>query len=148
MHRRPMAKAGQTLLWSVAGFGAATIVFGFSTSFTISFVALLLIGAFDCVSVVVRHTLVQMLTPDRMRGRVSSISGMFISASNELGEFESGVVARLTTPVFAVVSGGVGTLLVVCATALSVPQLRAYGRLDGHDLPADPDEAEAVVEAS
>ena len=73
---------------------------------------------------------------------------MFISASNELGEFESGVVARLTTPVFAVVSGGVGTLLVVCATALSVPQLRAYGRLDGHDLPADPDEAEAVVEAS
>jgi hypothetical protein len=89
-------------------------------------------GAFDCVSVVVRHTLVQMLTPDRMRGRVSAISGMFISASNELGEFESGTLARLTSPVFSVVFGGVGTLAVVLVTAAANPQLRRYGRLDGH----------------
>ncbi len=82
VHRRPMAKAGPTLLWAVAGFGAAIIVFGLSTSFAISLAALFLTGAFDCVSVVVRHSLVVMLTPDRMRGRVSAISGMFISANH------------------------------------------------------------------
>jgi MFS family permease len=142
VYRRPMAKAGQTLLWAVAGFGVAIIVFGFSTSFWISLAALFLTGAFDCISVVVRHTLVQLLTPDRMRGRVSAISGMFISASNELGGFESGLVAHLTTPVISVVSGGVGTLIVVAAAAMSVPQLRKYGRLDGQDEPA----AEVVVE--
>ena len=75
-------------------------------------------GMFDCVSVVVRHTLVQGLTPDRMRGRVSAISGMFIGASNELGGFESGTVARLFSPVIAVVSGGIGTLFVVGDTEL------------------------------
>jgi MFS family permease len=140
VHRRPMAKAGQALLWAVAGFGGATIVFGLSTSFALSLVALFLIGAFDCISVVVRHTLVQMLTPDRMRGRVSAISGMFISASNELGEFESGLLAWLTSPIVAVVSGGVGTLVVVVTAALSLPQLRRYGRLDGkimHSAPAE-----------
>jgi MFS family permease len=136
VYRRPMAKAGQTLLWAVAGFGVAIIVFGLSTSFWISLAALFLTGALDCISVVVRHTLVQLLTPDRMRGRVSAISGMFISASNELGGFESGLVAHLTTPVISVVSGGVGTLFVVAAAALSVPQLRKYGRLDGRDEPA------------
>ena len=133
VHRPPMAKAGQTLLWAVAGFGGAIIVFGFSTSFTISLVALLMTGAFDCISVVVRHTLVQMLTPDRMRGRVSAISSMFISASNELGEFESGMLASLTSPVFTVVAGGVGTLVVVATAAMAIPQLRSYGRLDGLD---------------
>jgi hypothetical protein len=133
MHRPPLAKAGQALLLAVAGFGAAIIVFGLSTTFAISFAALLMTGAFDCVSVVVRHTLVQVLTPDRMRGRVSAISGMFISASNELGEFESGTLARLTSPVVAVVSGGVGTLVVVAIATLSVPELRKYGRLDGTD---------------
>jgi hypothetical protein len=106
--------------------------------------ALLMTGALDCISVVVRHTLVQMLTPDRMRGRVSAISGMFISTSNELGEFESGLLASLTSPVFAVVAGGIGTIVVVVTTALAVPQLRAYGRLDGRDqLEA---EEEAAVE--
>jgi hypothetical protein len=94
----------------------------------------------------VRHTLVQLNTPDHMRGRVSSISGMFISASNELGEFESGTVAALTTPVVSVVAGGLGTLVVVGATAWAVPQLRRYGRLDGRDEPAP--EPQQPVEVS
>src|SRR5262249_33156704 len=82
VHRPPMAKAGQALLWAVAAFGMSIIMFGLSRWFVLSFIALVAAGAFDCVSVVVRHTLVQMNTPDRMRGRVSAISGMFISASN------------------------------------------------------------------
>jgi MFS family permease len=132
MHRPPMARAGRALLLAVAAFGVSIIVFGLSRTFVLSFAALVCTGAFDCVSVVIRHTLVQMLTPDRMRGRVSAISGMFISASNELGEFESGTLARLTSPVFSVVFGGVGTLAVVLLTAVANPQLRRYGRLDGH----------------
>jgi MFS family permease len=133
VHRRPMARAGLMLLWGVAGFGASIIVFGLSRSFALSLVALFFTGAFDCISVVVRHTLVQMLTPDRMRGRVSAISGMFISASNELGGFESGTLAKLTSPVFSVVAGGVGTLIVVATAAITVPQLRNYGSLDGRE---------------
>jgi MFS family permease len=128
--RPPLAKAGRALLWAVAGFGLAIIVFGLSRSFLLSFAALATAGACDCVSVVVRHSLVQMLTPDRMRGRVSAISSMFISASNELGEFESGALAWLTSPIVAVVAGGAGTILVVAAAALAVPQLRRFGRLD------------------
>jgi MFS family permease len=150
MHRPPMSKAGQALLWSVAGFGAAIVVFGLSKWFVLSFVALLLTGAFDCISVVVRHTLVQTLTPDRMRGRVSAISGMFISASNELGEFESGTLARFTSPVVAVVSGGIGTMLVVITAALTIPELRKYGPLDGYvhegKLPAAPPLNPSAVE--
>ena len=145
MHRPPMAKAGRSLLWAVAGFGFSTFVFGISRSFVLSFVALLAMGAFDCVSVIIRHTLVQMLTPDRMRGRVSAISGMFISASNELGQFESGTLARLTSAVFAVVFGGLGTIVVVVIAAASVPELRRYGRLDGHDDPdAEPPPGKAL----
>jgi MFS family permease len=137
MHRPPIARAGRSLLLSVAGFGVAIVVFGLSRSFVLSFIALYATGAFDCVSVVIRHTLVQMLTPDRMRGRVSAISGMFISTSNELGEFESGTLARFTSPVFAVVFGGIGTLTVVVLAAIGNPQLRRYGRLDGGDLPSE-----------
>ena len=137
MHRPPMAKAGQTLLWAVAGFGAAIIVFGLSRSFVLSFSALLVTGALDCISVVIRHTLVQVLTPDRMRGRVSAISGMFIGASNELGEFESGTLARLTSPIFSVVSGGIGTILVVIIAALAIPDLRNYGPLVARNRPEE-----------
>jgi hypothetical protein len=97
----------------------------------LSLVMLLLTGAFDIVSVVIRHTLVQLLTPDAMRGRVSAVNSIFIGASNELGGFESGAVAQLTTPLISVVSGGFGTLLVVLAVAVGWPQLRRYGRLDG-----------------
>ena len=132
-HLPPLKKAGQTLLWSVAGFGAATIIFGLSRNFWLSVAMLFLTGAFDNISVVIRHTLVQTLTPDEMRGRVSAVNGMFISASNEIGRFESGSVAALAGAVFSVVSGGIGTLIVVALTALASPQLRRHGSLaDGH----------------
>jgi MFS family permease len=144
-HRPPLERAGRALLLAVAGFGVATIVFGFSRIFALSLVMLLLLGALDMISVVIRHTLVQLLTPDDMRGRVSAVNGMFIGISNELGEFESGMVAhafdRKSDPAFgptvSAVSGGVGTLLVVAAVAFIWPSLRNYGRLDGSSSPDD-----------
>lgn len=128
-HRPPMENAGRTLLWSVAGFGLATIVFGLSRSYWLSIFMLFLTGMLDMISVVVRHTLVQLLTPDEMRGRVSAINSLFIGTSNELGAFESGAVAALVNPTFSVVSGGVGTLIVVAIVAARLPRLRQYGRL-------------------
>jgi MFS family permease len=130
MRLPPLKRAGRTLLWAVAGFGLATIVFGLSRNFWLSLGMLFLTGAFDNISVVIRHTLATILTPDEMRGRVSAVNGMFISASNELGRFESGGVAALFGSVFSVVSGGVGALVVVSTVALSSPQLRRFGRLD------------------
>lgn len=130
VHRPPLQKAGWTLLWSVAGFGMATIGFGYSKSFWPAFVALFICGMTDYISVVVRHTLVQLLTPDEMRGRVSAVNSLFIGTSNQLGEFESGLVAHLFGPVFAVVSGGIGTILVVAVAAVMWPEIRKYGRLD------------------
>jgi MFS family permease len=130
-HLPPLERAGRTLLWAVAGFGLATIVFGLSGNFWLSLAMLFLTGAFDNISVVVRQTLATILTPDEIRGRVSAVNGMFISASNELGQFESGTVAALFGPIFSVVSGGVGSLIVVVMVALSSPQLRRFGRLDG-----------------
>jgi MFS family permease len=129
-HRPPLQKAGRTLLWAVAGFGLATIGFGFSRWFWLSFGMLFICGATDNVSVVVRHTLVQLLTPDEKRGRVSAVNSLFIGTSNELGGFESGFVAYLLGPVFSVVSGGVGTIIVVLAVAAIWPEIRKYGRLD------------------
>ncbi len=129
-HRPPLQQAGRTLLWGVAGFGLATIGFGSSRWFWLSFFLLFLCGAMDNISVVVRHTLVQLLTPDEKRGRVSAVNSLFIGTSNELGGFESGFVAYLLGPVFSVVSGGVGTLLVVLAVAAIWPEVRKYGRLD------------------
>lgn len=131
-HRRPFERAGRTLLLAVAAFGAATIVFGLSRSFPLSLAMLFTLGAVDNISVVIRHTLVQTLTPDEMRGRVSAVNGMFIGASNELGAFESGLVAAVFGPVVSVVSGGLGTLAVVTAAAWFWPDLRRFGRLDGH----------------
>jgi MFS family permease len=130
-HRPPLQKAGRTLLWAVATFGFATILFGLSQWFWVSFLALFLCGAADNVSVVVRHTLVQLLTPDEKRGRVSAVNSLFIGTSNELGGFESGFVAYLTNPIFSVVSGGIGTIIVVLAIAFIWPEIRKYGRLDG-----------------
>jgi MFS family permease len=130
-HRPPLEHAGRMLLWAVAWFGAATIVFGFSRSFALSLFMLFLCGATDNISVVVRHTLVQLLTPDQKRGRVSAVNSLFIGTSNELGGFESGFVAHWFGPVFSVVSGGIGTILVVIAVALIWPEVRRFGRLDG-----------------
>jgi len=129
-HRPPLQKAGHALVVSVVLFGLATVAFGFSKWFWLSFGMLVVCGVVDNVSVVIRHTLVQLLTPDSMRGRVSAVNSLFIGTSNELGGFESGFVAQFFGPVFAVVSGGVGTILVVIATALVWPEIRKYGRLD------------------
>lgn len=137
-HRPPIQKAGRTLLWNVAGFGAATIVFGFSRSYALSLIALFFTGVFDMVSVVIRHTLVQLLAPDDMRGRISAVNSIFINLSNELGAFESGLVASLFLatadktygPTVAVVTGGLGTIIVVLIVWRLLPQLSTYGRLD------------------
>ena len=126
-HLPPMRSAGKTLLWAVAGFGVATVVFGLSKSFWLSMAMLFLTGAFDNVSVVVRHTLVQLLTPDVMRGRVSAVNNVFIGSSNELGAFESGVTAAWFGPVISVVAGGVGTVLVVLAAMRLWPALGGLG---------------------
>ena len=120
----PFKQAGRTLLWAVAGFGVATIIFGLSTNFWLSMAMLFALGALDNISVVIRHTLIYSYTPDDMRGRVSSVSIVFIGASNELGGFESGVAAALLGPVGAVVFGGFGTLAVVGAIAWKSPPLR------------------------
>jgi MFS family permease len=129
-HRPPLERAGRALLLAVAGFGLATIGFGLSTCFWLSLLMLAVCGATDNVSVVVRHTLVQLLTPDEKRGRVSAVNSLFIGTSNELGGFESGLVAHWFGSVFSVVSGGVGTVLVVVAVAWIWPEIRRYGRLE------------------
>ncbi len=122
-------RAGAKMLACVALFGAATIVFGLSRSFALSLVALTLVGASDMVSVVVRSSLVQLATPDAMRGRVSAVNMVFIGASNELGEFESGLTAQWLGAVPSVVLGGVGTLLVVALWAWRFPRLGRVDRL-------------------
>ncbi len=123
-HRPPFRKAGMTMLLAVAGFGAATIVFGLSKSFPLSLAMLFLMGVFDNISVVIRSTLLMLRTPNSMRGRVSAVNSVFIGASNELGAFESGFAARLLGPVQATVWGGIGTILVVAIVAAVWPQLR------------------------
>jgi MFS family permease len=117
-------RVGPKMFACVAGYGAATIVFALSTSFFLSLAALAALGAFDVVSMVVRQTLVQMATPNEMRGRVSAVNFLFIGASNQLGEFESGLVAALLGAVGAAVFGGVGTLAVVAIWAVMFPHLR------------------------
>jgi MFS family permease len=126
----PVRRAGPLLLWSVAGFGVTTIVFGLSTSFTLSFAALMIGGAFDNISVVIRHTLLQVLAPDEMRGRISAINSVFIGTSNELGDFESGLMARFLGAPAAVAVGGVGTLASVAAIARGFPELHKLDRLE------------------
>lgn len=115
---------GPKMLWAVAVFGAATLAFALSKSFPVSLAMLALLGAADQVSVFVRGTLVQLNTPDEMRGRVSSISGLAISASNELGEMQSGLAAGLFGAVWAVALGGVGAIVVTAAWAVLFPELR------------------------
>ena len=128
-HRPLMKRTGPTLLLSVAGFGIATIVFGLSRSFWLSLLMLFLLGLLDGISMIIRSTLVQLRTPDEMRGRVSAVNSVFIDMSNELGGFESGTLAAFVGPVTAVVAGGVGTLIVVGSVALVWPELRVLGPL-------------------
>jgi MFS family permease len=128
-HLPPLKRAGRALLLAVFCYGLATIVFGLSRNFWLSIAMLFLTGAFDNVSVVVRHTLVQVLTPDSMRGRVSAVNNIFIGASNELGGFESGLTARFFGPIISVVGGGIGTLIVVGLTSFIWPQVRKFGSL-------------------
>jgi MFS family permease len=128
-YRPPLGHAGRALLWSVGGFGAATIVFGLSTNFALSFIMLALTGALDNVSMVVRGTLVLLLTPDEMRGRVAAVNSIFIGSSNELGAFESGITAQLFGPVASVVGGGIGTIVVVIAVMLRWPEVLGIGSL-------------------
>jgi MFS family permease len=124
-----LRRAGLVMLACVAGFGAATILFGLSRSFVLSLLALLLVGATDMVSVIVRGTVVQLSTPDAMRGRISSVNMLFIGASNELGQFESGVAAQWLGVVPSVVYGGIGSICVVLLWLLLFPELRRIDRL-------------------
>ena len=128
-HRPPIARAGRTLLVAVAIFALSIIGFGLSRSFLLSLGLLALSGAADSISVVIRSTLLQLLTPAEMLGRVSAVNSVFIGSSNELGAFESGVAARVLGTVRAVVLGGVAALAVVGATARLVPALRQLGRI-------------------
>lgn len=129
MRLRPWKHAGRTILWAVLGFGVATIIFGLSHWLWLSIVALALTGVCDNISVVIRQTLTQMMTPNEMRGRVSSVSFIFISCSNELGEFESGGTAALFGPIGSVVLGGIGTIAVVAGAWWLFPELRKVGRV-------------------
>jgi len=122
-------RSGPTLLWAVAGFGVFTIIFGVSRSLTVSLIALLLLGASDMISVIIRATLTQLATPDAMRGRVTAVDMIFIGTSNEFGQFESGVTAQWFGTVPAVVLGGIGTLVVIAMWAWLFPELRHAGEL-------------------
>src|SRR6266700_838306 len=126
----PMKQAGKALFWCVTGFGIATILFGLSKALWLSLGLLFLIGAFDSVSVIIRGSIVQLVTPDEMRGRVSAVNNIFIGTSNEFGALESGLTAALFGPVISVVAGGIGTILVVLGVASLWPQTRRIGALD------------------
>ena len=126
----PIKRAGPTLLVAVAGFGVSTVVFGLSTSFALSLAMLAFTGAFDAISVVIRSTLVQLVTPDAMRGRVSAVNLVFIGGSNEIGGLESGLTAAWLGPVRSVVLGGIGTVLVVIGLAAAFPAVRKLGRME------------------
>jgi len=133
-HRPIRRHAGPTMLLCVGAFGVLTIVFGISTSLILSLIALFLTGAADMVSVIIRATLVQVATPDEMRGRVNAVDFLFIGVSNELGEFESGLTAQWFGTVPAVVLGGVGTLLVIATWAWLFPELRKADQLTVAEL--------------
>ncbi|MBI3218983.1 MAG: MFS transporter [Bacteroidetes bacterium] len=128
--RNPIRKSiGKILLWCVAGFGVCMIGFGLSTFFWLSMGLLILSGMFDCVSVIVRSTLIHTLTPENMKGRVSAVNSIFIGSSNEIGSFESGVAARLLGVVPSVIFGGLMTLGVVGITSLKADKLRALDKV-------------------
>jgi MFS family permease len=129
-HLPPFKRAGKTLLIAVAGFGVATIIFGFSKNFLLSVVMLTLLGGLDNISVIIRSTLMLTLTPDEMRGRTAAVNSIFVGTSNEMGAFESGMTASLFGPIMAVVAGGIGTILVVLTIARVWPEMRDLKTLD------------------
>jgi len=135
-HRPIRRKVGLIMLWCVAGFGFFTILFGLSHSLILSLIALVFVGATDMVSVIVRGVLIQVATPDEMRGRVNAVDMVFIGASNEFGEFESGLTAQWFGTVPAVVIGGIGTLVVTAIWAWRFPELRKVEQI--HSLPNRP----------
>jgi MFS family permease len=139
----PIRHAGRTLLWSVVVFGVATIVFGFSTSYLLSLAMLFLLGSADNISVVIRASVLQLMTPDSMRGRVSAVSAIFIGTSNEMGELESGVAAQWLGLLPTVVGGGFMTLVTVAAVVKIWPELVRLGALE-HLEP--PEQSEHIVE--
>ncbi len=134
-HRPPQRRVGRTLLLAVGAFGVCMLVFGLSRSFVLSLLALAASGAADMVNVVIRQTLVQLDTPDAMRGRVSAVNSIFIGGSNQLGEFESGATAALLGPVGSVVLGGIGTVLVALGWVRLFPSLAQRDRLDSEPAP-------------
>jgi MFS family permease len=141
---RPLkTEVGLKMLIAVAVFGGSTIVFGLSRYMPLSLACLTLLGAADMFSVYVRQSLIQLYTPDEMRGRVGAVSSLFISASNELGEAESGFLAALIGPVSAVVAGGIGAILVVGIWARSFPELRLARTFEPPDLPGAPQQENA-----
>jgi hypothetical protein len=149
---RPLGgQAGRSMFRAILVFGAATVVFGLSTSLALSMLALAVAGGADVVSVVVRQSLVQLGTPDEMRGRVAAVNSVFIGTSNQLGEFQSGVAAALLGPVVAVVVGGAGTVAAALLWMRWFPSLRAVDRLEDvtpdHPLGGRPDHA-AMRQAS
>jgi MFS family permease len=134
MYRPPVARAGRNLILAVMGFGFAIIVFGLSTSFWLSMLALMFSGVCDGVSVVIRRAILRLLSPDHLRGRIAAVNTVFIGSSNELGALESGIAASLVGARMAVWAGGIVTLLVVAGAAWRAPELRrlridAYARL-------------------
>ncbi len=133
-----LRNSGRLLLLAVVGFGIVTIVFGLSRNVYLSFAMLMLSGVFDNVSVVVRQALVQLRTPDEMRGRVSAINYVFIGTSNEMGGFESGIVAHQFGTVNSVVFGGIATVITVLLVALKWPELRRLDRLHNDDIETPP----------
>jgi MFS family permease len=134
------SRVGKSMFFCVAGFGAFTILFGISRSLVLSLICLVVVGASDMVSVVIRGTLVQIATPDAVRGRVNAVDMIFVGASNELGQFESGLTAQWFGAVPAVILGGAGTLMVVALWAWLFPELR-----DVDQLPSVEEEPSSVM---
>ncbi|HWF43741.1 MAG TPA: MFS transporter, partial [Candidatus Kapabacteria bacterium] len=133
-HRRLRGKVGMQIILTVAAFGVSIILFAISRNIYLSLFLLVLYGATDSVSVIIRSTVIQVLTPDAMRGRVAAVNSMFIGTSNEIGAFESGVAAKLMGTVPSVIFGGAMTLITVAIVAITAPKLRA---LEGEDLQQD-----------
>jgi MFS family permease len=121
-------RRGPVLLWAVAGYGLATVVFGMSTWFWLTFVCLAMTGAMDTISMIIRNIVRQLETPDRLRGRMIGVNMVFFQGGPQLGELEAGAVANWLGPVFSVVSGGIGCLIAVWWVSMSTPALRHYRR--------------------